>query len=124
MTHTAPVINGDGSYSRDFTYIDDCIQANFCAMNAPASVANTVYNVAGGRETSLNELFEYLKAALAGFDPAIKAITPEYGPERPGDIPHSLADISQAQQLLGYTPHYSIKDGLYLTAQWYFEHLR
>ncbi|MBE6365789.1 MAG: SDR family oxidoreductase [Lentisphaerae bacterium] len=124
LAHTPPTINGDGSYSRDFTYIDDCIQANICALNAPCEAANTVYNVAGGNETSLNELFAYLKDALMQFDPEINAITPLYGPVRPGDIPHSLADISKARQLLGYTPHFSIRQGLESTAKWYFDHLR
>ena len=124
LAHTPPTINGDGSYSRDFTYIDDCIQANICALNAPCEAANTVYNVAGGNETSLNELFAYLKDALMQFDPEINAITPLYGPVRPGDIPHSLADISKAHKLLGYTPHFSIRQGLESTAKWYFDHLR
>ncbi len=124
LKHTAPTINGDGSYSRDFTYIDDCIQANICALNAPAEAVNQVYNIAGGQETTLNELFEYLKAALANFDPEINAVTPLYGPVRPGDIPHSLADISKARKLLGYQPHFTIRQGLESTAKWYFDHLR
>ncbi len=124
LQYRRPTINGDGTYSRDFTCIDDCIQANICALNAEPEAVNQVYNVAGGRETTLNTLFEYLKNALSRFDSKINNITPVYGPVRPGDIPHSLADISKAQKLLGYTPRFTIQQALESTAGWYFEHLR
>ena len=124
LTHTAPVINGDGSYSRDFTYIDDVVQANIRALNTGnADAVNTVYNVACGDETTLNELFAYLKAELSRFDRDISQIEAEHGPVRAGDIPHSKADISRISALLGYTPEYSVKTGLQQTAKWYFENL-
>ena len=124
LTHTAPVINGDGSYSRDFTYIDDVVQANIRALNTGnADAVNTVYNVACGDETTLNELFAYLKAELSRFDRDISQIEAEHGPVRAGDIPHSKADISRISALLGYKPEYSVKTGLQQTAKWYFENL-
>lgn len=125
IARTSPVINGDGSYSRDFTFVEDVIQANILALQTTSkSAVNTVYNVAGNRETTLNELFAALKKELAAFDPAIAEIRPVYGPVRQGDIPHSLADISKAGKLLGYKPEYTVDQGLALTAKWYFENLR
>lgn len=124
LNHSAPVINGDGSYSRDFTYIDDVIQANILALKAALPAAlNTVYNVACGNETTLNELFDYLKAELTVFDPEISGIDAIHGEVRAGDIPHSKADISRAAALLGYQPEYTVKSGLKETAKWYFDHL-
>ncbi|MEA4862233.1 MAG: SDR family oxidoreductase [Victivallaceae bacterium] len=124
MNHESPVINGDGSYSRDFTYIDNVIQANQLALLADVPEAvNQVYNVAFGERTTLNELFEYLRTDLSVFDPAIAEIAPKYGPNRAGDIPHSLACISKAHSLLGYKPEFSVKDGLKIAARWYFENL-
>ncbi len=124
LAHTAPVINGDGSYSRDFTYIDDVIRANMLALKTtlPESL-NTVYNVACGNETTLNELFNYLKSELSIYDPEIAGIEAVYGPVRAGDIPHSKADISRAEKLLGYLPGSTVKTGLQKTAKWYFDHL-
>ena len=125
LNHSAPVINGDGSYSRDFTYIDDVIQANILALKAALPAAlNTVYNVACGNETTLNELFDYLKAELTVFDPEISGIDAIHGEVRAGDIPHSKADISRISALLGYKPEYTVKTGLQKTAKWYFDHLR
>ena len=83
---------------------------------------NTVYNVAFGERTTLNELFLYLRENLAKFDPAVAGIEPLYGPVRAGDIPHSLADIGKARRLLGYEPEISVKRGLELAAEWYFNH--
>ena len=124
LKHEAPVINGDGSYSRDFTFVDDVVQANIKAMEAGSQAVNQVYNVACSTETTLNELFNIIKNELSVFDPEISTITPEYAPVRPGDIPHSLADISKGAELLGYAPQYSVKEGLKSTAKWYFDHLR
>ena len=123
LRHESPVINGDGSYSRDFTYIDNVVDANLLAMAAvePEAV-NTVYNVAFGERTTLNELFLYLRENLAKFDPAVAGIEPQYGPVRAGDIPHSLADIGKARRLLGYEPEIGVKQGLELAAEWYFNH--
>lgn len=125
LAHTAPVINGDGSYSRDFTYIDDVIQANMLALKttSPESL-NTVYNVACGNETTLNELFEYLKTELSIYDPEIAGIEAVHGAVRAGDIPHSKADISRISAQLGYKPEFSVKTGLQKTAKWYFENLK
>ncbi len=125
LAHTAPVINGDGSYSRDFTYIDDVVQANIRALKADnANAVNSVYNVACGDETTLNELFAYLKTELSRFDTAVAQIEAVYGPVRAGDIPHSKADISRISTMLGYKPEYSVKTGLQQTAKWYFENLK
>ena len=125
MEHRSPVINGDGSYSRDFTYVDNVVQANELALLAEAPEAlNTVYNVAFGERTTLNELFAYLKEYLAAYDPAIAEISAEYGPNRTGDIPHSLASIEKARTLLGYAPEFSVKSGLQAAAEWYFHNLK
>ena len=125
ISHERPVINGDGEYSRDFTYIENVIQANYLAMTTtnPRAV-NKVYNVAFGERTTLNQLFNYLKEGLAGFDPAIDEISPVYGPFRAGDIPHSLASIDRAKSLLGYEPKYSVKKGLQEAIKWYWDNLK
>jgi len=125
ISHERPVINGDGEYSRDFTYIENVIQANYLAMTTknPQAV-NKVYNVAFGERTTLNQLFNYLKEGLSGFDPAIGDISPEYGPFRAGDIPHSLASIDRARSLLGYDPKYSVKKGLQEAIKWYWDNLK
>ena len=122
--HEAPVINGDGSYSRDFTYIDNVIQANELALLAEAPEAvNQVYNVAFGERTTLNELFRFLRENLSEFDPEIAKIEAMHGPNRIGDIPHSLACIDKARRLLGYAPEFSLRQGLKLASRWYFENL-
>jgi len=125
MAHEPPTINGDGSYSRDFTYIDNVIQANKLAgfTENPAAL-NTVYNVAFGERTTLNELYSCLRAELGKLDPEILELDAKYGPNRAGDIPHSLADISKAKALLGYNPEYSVKAGIVEAAKWYFEYLK
>lgn len=125
MAHEPPTINGDGSYSRDFTYIENVIQANKLAgfTENPAAL-NTVYNVAFGERTTLNELYSCLRAELGKLDPKILELDAKYGPNRAGDIPHSLADISKAKALLGYNPEYSVKAGIVEAAKWYFEYLK
>ena len=125
ISHERPVINGDGEYSRDFTYIENVIQANYLAMTTtnPRAV-NKVYNVAFGERTTLNQLFNYLREGLSGFDPAIDEISPVYGPFRAGDIPHSLASIDRARSLLGYEPKYSVKKGLQEAIKWYWDNLK
>ncbi len=124
MKHESPHINGDGSYSRDFTYVENVIQANQLALLADRPEAiNTVYNVAFGERTTLNELFGYLRENLAVFDPEIAKVEPIYGPNRAGDIPHSLASIDKARNLLGYAPEINIKAGLKKSVKWYFENL-
>ncbi len=124
MNHEAPNINGDGEYSRDFTYIDNVIQMNMLAMTTtnPEAV-NQIYNTAFGERTTLNQLVDYLREFLGAKDEAIKAIEPTHGPNRAGDIPHSLACIDKAKQLLGYAPKYSMRDGLREAVDWYWENL-
>lgn len=125
MQHESPVINGDGSYSRDFTYVDNCVQANQLALLAEAPEAlNQVYNIALGERTTLNELVSYLKENLSRFDAEIAGIEPTHGPCRAGDIPHSLADIGKAQRLLGYRPQFRVRQGIAEAAEWYFRHLK
>ncbi len=119
LNNKAPVINGDGSHSRDFTYVDNAVQANMLALfTGNKEALNQVYNIACGEQTTLNELFEILKTE-AGSD-----LQPIHGPERAGDVRHSLADISKAQQLLGYKVGVTVKEGLKQTFQWYREKLK
>ncbi len=110
VNYESPIINGDGTFSRDFTYIDNVLQMNLLAISTTdPKVVNTVYNVAFGQRATLNELVENLKLNLSKFDNKIAKIKIEYGPERIGDIPHSLASIEKAKKLLGYNPIYSLK---------------
>lgn len=124
MQHEAPNINGDGEYSRDFTYIDNVIQMNRLAIETtnPEAV-NQIYNTAYGERTTLNQLVTYLKEYLSAFDPAIAGIEPAHGPNRAGDIPHSLACVDKARKLLGYEPQFSMKEGLKEAVKWYWENL-
>lgn len=125
MDHESPVINGDGNYSRDFTYIDNVIQMNELAMltENPKAV-NTVYNTAYGDRTTLNDMVRYLKLYLSEFDAAIAGIEVVHGPNRAGDIPHSLASIEKAKQLLQYNPKFSFQEGLKEAVAWYWNHLK
>lgn len=125
MQHQSPVINGDGNYSRDFTYIDNVIQMNELAMTTKnAEAVNTVYNTAYGDRTTLNDLVRYLKEYLSEFDKQIATIPVLYGPERSGDIPHSLASIDKAKRVLNYNPKFSIEAGLKEAVRWYWENLK
>lgn len=125
MAYKSPVINGIGDYSRDFTYIDNVIQMNELAMTTDnAQAINTVYNTAVGDRTDLNELVKYLRDYLTEYDLKIASIKVEHGPNRPGDIPHSLASIEKAKKLLGYEPTHSIKEGLKEAVSWYWENLK
>ncbi|WP_455628265.1 SDR family oxidoreductase [Parabacteroides chinchillae] len=125
MEHKSPVINGDGEYSRDFTYIDNVIRMNMLALSTSNKEAlNTVYNTAFGERTTLNQLVGCLKEYLSDFDPAIAAIEVEHGPNRLGDIPHSLASIEKAKRLLGYNPQFSMREGLKQSVRWYWENLK
>jgi UDP-N-acetylglucosamine/UDP-N-acetylgalactosamine 4-epimerase len=122
MNHESPVINGDGNYSRDFTYIDNIIQINELAIfTTNPDAINTVYNAAVGERTNLNMLVEYLKEELGVFDPEILNIKAIHGPNRNGDIPHSLASIEKAKKLLDYNPKFSIKEGLKESVKWYLK---
>ena len=120
----SPVINGDGTVSRDFTYIGNVVNANMLALTVENPDAlNQVYNIACGSETSLNTLFEILREELAGCAPEIGKVEALHTDPRPGDIPRSLADIGKAGKLLNYTPQYTFAEGIKLAAQWYFENL-
>ncbi len=125
MKHESPVINGDGNYSRDFTYIDNVIQMNELAMTTenPEAV-NTVYNTAFGDRTTLTQLVQLLKDNLAILDPKIAEVQVIYGPNRAGDIPHSLASIEKAKINLGYNPKFSIETGIKEAVSWYFHNLK
>ncbi|WP_445717641.1 SDR family oxidoreductase [Flavobacterium sp.] len=125
MRHESPIINGDGNYSRDFTYIDNVIQMNELAMTTTnLEAVNTVYNTAVGDRTTLNDLVHYLKKHLSVFDPVIASIEVVHGPNRQGDIPHSLAAIEKAKKLLGYSPTHAIDKGLKEAVSWYWENLK
>ena len=124
MAGESPVVNGDGEYSRDFTYIDNVIQANIlCMLTENKEAINTVYNVAFGERNTLNDLIYYLKESLAKYDSKIKDIEILYGPNRVGDIPHSLASVDKAKKLLNYNPQYSLKKGLEEAIKWYWKNL-
>jgi UDP-N-acetylglucosamine 4-epimerase len=121
----SPVINGDGTFSRDFTYVENVVQANQLAALAETPDAfNTVYNVAFGEQTSLNELVAHLKRLLSHYDAGIGDVDVVYGTERAGDVPHSLASIEKAKRLLGYQPEFDIKKGLEAAIDWYWNHLK
>lgn len=124
MNHEAPNINGDGEYSRDFTYIDNVIQMNMLAMTTTNHEAiNQIYNTAFGERTTLNQLVGHLREYLGEKDEKIKRIEPTHGPNRAGDIPHSLASIDKARTLMGYAPKYSMREGLKEAVNWYWENL-
>jgi UDP-N-acetylglucosamine 4-epimerase len=125
MNHQSPLINGNGEYSRDFTYIDNVIQMNLLALATENCEAlNTVYNTAFGDRTTLNQLVHYLRNFLGEYDSIIKDIQILYGPNRAGDIPHSLASVEKAKNLLGYQPKFSMKEGLKEAVNWYWHNLK
>lgn len=121
----SPLINGDGNFSRDFTYIDNVIQMNELAMltDNPEAI-NTVYNTAFGDRTTLNDLIHYLQRSLSQFDARIATVEIKYGPNREGDISHSLASINKAKELLGYNPQFSLQQGLDEIIKWYWDNLK
>lgn len=124
INHESPIINGDGSYSRDFTYIDNVVQMNLLAITTTNKNAlNTVYNVAYGDRTTLLELTTLLKEHLSTFDDAIKNIEIKHRENRVGDIPHSLASVEKAKKLLKYNPKYNINDGIKEAINWYWKNL-
>jgi UDP-N-acetylglucosamine 4-epimerase len=120
LNHKSPIINGDGSYTRDFTYIDNVIQMNMkAAFSSHNNVVNQIFNVAVGESTSLNSLATLIRGYLTKYDPAISDIQIVYGPSRLGDIPHSLASIEKAKAILNYSPRFSIRNGLAEAIEWY-----
>ena len=125
MQYESPVINGDGNYSRDFTYIDNVIQMNELAMlTENKNALNTVFNTAFGDRNTLNDLVHYLKKYLSEFDEKINEVPVIYGENRLGDIPHSLASIEKAKNLLNYNPKFSMQDGLKEAVTWYWNNLK
>lgn len=141
IRHESPFINGDGTYSRDFTYIDNVIQANELAATTPAETLreraslynmtlppnapiDMVFNVAYGGNTTLNNLFNCLRTNLSHFDPEIANIEPTYRENRPGDIPHSQASIIKAQRVLGYQPRFDALTGFEHACEWYWNNLK
>lgn len=120
LQYESPVINGDGNYSRDFTYIDNVIQMNHLAIKTQNPDAiNTIYNTAFGDRNTLNDLVSYLKEFLGEYDSKINSVEIIYGAERAGDIPHSLASIEKARKMLHYDPKFSLKQGLKEAVAWY-----
>lgn len=123
IQHESPTINGTGENSRDFTYIDNVIQMNERAMLTENKEAvNTVYNTAVGDRTNLNQLVNYIKEFLTEYDVEIANIEVKHGPNRVGDIPHSLASVDKAKELLNYQPTHVIREGLKEAVRWYWEH--
>lgn len=117
--HKSPVINGDGSISRDFTFIGNVVNANIRAM-AVKEASGKVFNVGCSRSIDLNALFAALRGELAKFDPEIAGIEAVHGSERPGDVHFSLASVEAAKNILGYTPAYSFEEGIAITAACYW----
>ena len=125
MAHESPIINGDGSYSRDFTYIDNVVQMNLLAITTTNDAAlNQVYNTAVGDRTTLVQLTDMLKKYLSVYDDKIKEVEIVHGPNRKGDIPHSLASVKKAERLLNYSPTHVIDDGIKEAVEWYWENLK
>jgi UDP-N-acetylglucosamine 4-epimerase len=124
IQHESPLINGDGEYSRDFTYVDNVLQANMlAALSTNPAAVNQVYNVAFGDRTNLNQLAYWLREILAQYDSAIASVEVLHGPFRKGDIPHSLASVEKARRLLGYDPKYDLRSGLIEACKWYYGNL-
>ena len=121
ITHKPVVINGDGETSRDFCYIDNTVQVNILAAVADDAAANQIYNVAVGDRTTLNDLFELIRAGLENEYPHLKNFKPVYQDFRAGDVRHSLADISKAKNLLGYCPSHRIGAGIDEALKWYIK---
>jgi UDP-N-acetylglucosamine 4-epimerase len=117
LNNKPPTINGDGHHSRDFTYVDNAVQANLLSLfTTNTDAVNQVYNIACGIQTSLLQLFDGLKKEAGN------SLQPVHGPERTGDVKHSMADISKAEKLLGYSVKVLVEEGLQKTFQWYKQH--
>lgn len=122
MDHQAPTINGDGTHSRDFTYIDNVVQMNhLAALTENKEAIGQVFNTAVGERADLKTLFNHIRDHLATFDRRIGEISAKYGTERAGDIPHTLASIEKARNMLRYAPTHHLKEGLKETVKWYWE---
>ena len=124
MNKKSPTVNGDGNYSRDFTYIENVIQANILSITSTDIKAiNNVYNIAYGDRNTINDLLDYIVEILSSYDSSIKNVEILYGPNREGDIPHSHASILKAKKLLNYDPKFSLKEGLKEAISWYWKNL-
>ena len=125
MAHESPVVNGDGLNSRDFTYIDNVIQMNhLAATTGNPEAEGQIFNTAVGERNDLNMLTNHLKTFLSEYDPAIANIEIKHGPNRKGDIPHSLASIDKAKRILGYDPRFNFEKGLKIAVEWYWNNLK
>lgn len=125
IAHEAITINGDGEFSRDYTYVDNVVRMNFLALETNNTAAlNQIFNTACSERTTLNQLVNYLKEFLSEYEPEINNVEVIHGPNRLGDIPHSLASIDKACNLLGYEPAYCFKSGLKEAVKWYWENLK
>ena len=125
MRYESPVINGDGNFSRDFTYIDNVIHMNELAINTfNKNAVNQIYNTAYGDRTTLNDLVKIIQQELSVLDPNIADIKIIHGPNRIGDIPHSLASIEKAKKLLNYAPKFNLEEGLKEAILWYWKNLK
>jgi UDP-N-acetylglucosamine 4-epimerase len=113
------VIYGDGSQSRDFCYVDNAVQANLLAALAPAHTTNQIYNVGCGERTDLNQLFEMMRELAAAYSPLAARVRAEHASPRPGDVPHSHADITMIREAFGYVPTHDVRTGLAETARWF-----
>jgi len=124
IRHERPVINGDGTISRDFTFVENVIQANhLAAVTDNSGALNKVYNVACGESTTINRMYEIIREELGRYDSGVLNIAPVYGPERKGDIRYSLASIEKASKWLGYKPTHYIKEGMKETVSWFVKNL-
>lgn len=125
MRYESPVINGDGNFSRDFTYIDNVIHMNELAINTlNKNAVNQIYNTAFGDRTTLNDLVKIIQQELSVLDPNIAEVKIIHGPNRIGDIPHSLASIEKAKSLLNYAPKFNLEAGLKEAIHWYWKNLK
>ncbi len=125
LAHESPIVHGDGEQSRDFTYIENVIQANHLAGIVKNEKAiGEVYNVAFGDRTTVNQLIKAIKSSLSTFDSGVNSVEVNHGEERVGDVKHSLASIDKAKELLGYNPEYSLEKGLEEAISWYYGYLK
>lgn len=125
MRYQSPTINGDGTYSRDFTYIDNVVQMNLLAITTENKDAlNQIYNTAVGDRTTIKDMAELLKKYLSVYDPKIAEVEILHGPNRQGDVPHSLASIDKSKNHLGYSPTHIFAQGLKEAVDWYWRNLK
>lgn len=124
LKHQAPVVNGDGGQTRDFTYVGNAVHAVLCGLKASPDAFGQVFNIAYGDRCDLLTLVDHLRTHLSRIDPAIERIGVEHAPDRPGDVRDSLADVSKARTLLGYAPTFDMDAGLRRAVPWYAEHWR